>query len=340
VHARLLYERGQHRLVDLDSTNGTFVNNQRIQDILLRPGDLIQIGETIFEYRRSEAPEVVESLPVGYAAPNAGSVPADRALAVPRAEDYYVPPPPGAYGQLPPGSVPGTGPTEEKLDVGRLWGWAKPILAAFIPFWWVFVLTALLGGVAGMLDYRYRPPPSERYSRSTSSPRRTRRSPTSTRAASSSSSGGGAELPKRRLIEQTYRKMGVEEVTPALVSVTQNVLLAFYKTGAFGSNLYAGWYQHEDPQFAVEFLRTHVENYLDTEIEKALRIVLAEQDFFRRELEGAKERFEQAEQALVDYKAAHVDSAGEGAARPTPTSPTSGTGSERWTARSPTRHSS
>ncbi len=39
-----------HRLRDLGSTNGTFVNNQRVQNAALKDGDLLQVGETVFEY--------------------------------------------------------------------------------------------------------------------------------------------------------------------------------------------------------------------------------------------------------------------------------------------------
>jgi hypothetical protein len=40
--------------VDLDSTNGTFVNGERVRRRPLRPGDRIQIGTTVLEYRQEE----------------------------------------------------------------------------------------------------------------------------------------------------------------------------------------------------------------------------------------------------------------------------------------------
>jgi len=310
VHARFLLERGQHRLVDLDSTNGTFVNNQRVQDILLRPGDIIQIGETIFEYRRQDAPEVVEPVVAGYnnAGPPAPAGPdQNRALALPRAEDYWAPPPSqGPYGYLPPG--PMQQPTEEKLDLAALWNWAKPIIAAFIPFWWVFILAMLLGFVGGMLHYRLDPPAKKAIFEVALIPK-------ANQAVSNQYGGGKLEFFReaeqnfmsRRLIKQTYEKLGMKNVGPGMIDLTRNLLLSFQKKGSYNSNLYAGSFLHSDPDFAVEFLRTHVENYLDTEIEKALRIVLAEQAFFRRELDGARERLERAEERLLDFKAKNVD---------------------------------
>jgi pSer/pThr/pTyr-binding forkhead associated (FHA) protein len=49
-HAQLKHEGGEYKLVDLDSTNGTFVNDQQITTVTLRNGDAIRFGkiETVF----------------------------------------------------------------------------------------------------------------------------------------------------------------------------------------------------------------------------------------------------------------------------------------------------
>ena len=53
VHARLYRSGGQIWVEDLGSTNGTFVNSERItQPARLAKGDLLQIGATVFEVRR------------------------------------------------------------------------------------------------------------------------------------------------------------------------------------------------------------------------------------------------------------------------------------------------
>lgn len=49
-HAKIVVNEGRHYLYDLGSTNGTFVNNQPVRESQLRDGDLIQVGETVFEY--------------------------------------------------------------------------------------------------------------------------------------------------------------------------------------------------------------------------------------------------------------------------------------------------
>ncbi len=50
-HARLVRRDRQHLVEDLGSTNGTFVNRERITaPVVLRPGDRVQIGSTVMEF--------------------------------------------------------------------------------------------------------------------------------------------------------------------------------------------------------------------------------------------------------------------------------------------------
>ncbi len=50
-HAELRVETdGQYRLHDLESANGTFVNNSRIRDYVLQSGDHVQVGQTILVF--------------------------------------------------------------------------------------------------------------------------------------------------------------------------------------------------------------------------------------------------------------------------------------------------
>jgi len=51
-------------LVDLDSLNGTFVNRARVRERLLKPGDMIQVGDTIFSFV-SDDPAVQQKTLVG-----------------------------------------------------------------------------------------------------------------------------------------------------------------------------------------------------------------------------------------------------------------------------------
>lgn len=50
LHAFVVSENGRHVLYDGKSTNGTFLNGQRIGQKTLRHGDLIKIGNTVIVY--------------------------------------------------------------------------------------------------------------------------------------------------------------------------------------------------------------------------------------------------------------------------------------------------
>ena len=50
-HSVLKWEGAHYVLEDLDTSNGTFVNNQRIQRHVLAQGDVIKLGQTYFTYR-------------------------------------------------------------------------------------------------------------------------------------------------------------------------------------------------------------------------------------------------------------------------------------------------
>jgi EAL domain-containing protein (putative c-di-GMP-specific phosphodiesterase class I) len=49
-HAQIFSEGGQIRVRDLKSTNGTFVNGQRIREVLLHHGDILHVGHKEFRF--------------------------------------------------------------------------------------------------------------------------------------------------------------------------------------------------------------------------------------------------------------------------------------------------
>src|SRR5690349_897976 len=49
-HARIFASGGAHVLVDLDSTNGTYLNSQLVKEQTLRHGDVVRIATTVLKY--------------------------------------------------------------------------------------------------------------------------------------------------------------------------------------------------------------------------------------------------------------------------------------------------
>lgn len=97
-HARLTFQGGKFVLEDLGSTNGTFVNGQRLTGPrVLKSGEVISLGEQIvFVY------EAVESDPGATVVSSRAAMPSRPVSAPPP------PPPPQAYS----GQIPGSQPAE------------------------------------------------------------------------------------------------------------------------------------------------------------------------------------------------------------------------------------
>ena len=57
MHARLTYRTARWHLEDCDSSNGTFLNSQPVEQTVLEPGDLIRIGDRLILFVDDEADE-------------------------------------------------------------------------------------------------------------------------------------------------------------------------------------------------------------------------------------------------------------------------------------------
>jgi ABC transport system ATP-binding/permease protein len=60
-HAELRNTAGGYRIVDLDSSHGTFVNGQRVTDAALSEGDTVQVGSATFRLIGQELQQVIDT---------------------------------------------------------------------------------------------------------------------------------------------------------------------------------------------------------------------------------------------------------------------------------------
>ena len=136
-HARLTFQGGKYVLEDLGSTNGTFVNGQRLAGPrVLKAGEVVSFGEQIvlvFEASTFDPAATVAS-------PRASAVPsASRPVAAP-------PPPPSEYsGNVPASPVPSSSaPAAKKMNI-------TPILIGGA----VLFVVCLCGGILWYIDANY-----------------------------------------------------------------------------------------------------------------------------------------------------------------------------------------
>ena len=87
-HARLTFQGGKYVLEDLGSTNGTFVNGQRlVSATVLKPGDVVSLGEQIVLMYEGLSADVGSTV-IGRKAVRPVAAPAPQP-----APQYYTPPP-------------------------------------------------------------------------------------------------------------------------------------------------------------------------------------------------------------------------------------------------------
>lgn len=96
-HARLTFQGGKYVIEDLGSTNGTFVNGQRlVSTVVLKSGDVVSLGEQIvlmYEALAVDSGETVISARKSVPRPAPAPMPSPAPASVPSQQQYYTPPP-------------------------------------------------------------------------------------------------------------------------------------------------------------------------------------------------------------------------------------------------------
>lgn len=93
-HSRLTFQGGKYVIEDLGSTNGTFVNGQRlVSSTVLKPGDVVSLGEQIVLMYEGLSADAGATM-IGRKSARPAPAPAP-APAAPSAQ-YYAPPPAAA----------------------------------------------------------------------------------------------------------------------------------------------------------------------------------------------------------------------------------------------------
>ncbi len=326
-HARIRLVQGAHLVEDLGSTNGTFVNNQRIVRTPLRDGDLLQVGETVFEYLSAEEsgtargtqpgrdgiPDPIRSGAQGAlnrvrSAEDSGSAPASL---VPPSVPGVLPGYPayaGHYAATVPPPEPAEAP-KKGPDLLAILARIRRVALLYVPYWPTFVAFAFVGLMLGALHFKLKPPASEASFQVMLRPGGT----------SSDTFGGGSNDNLQFFADQVIERF----LSPPLVEASLERLsgkspgagavdghlarLSFFRLGMFNSNLYEGRFLDGTKEGAVRYLNTHLETFLEREVEIALSQVKADVAFFTDEFGKAARALEAAQQALSDYKANNPD---------------------------------
>ncbi|HEU4580041.1 MAG TPA: FHA domain-containing protein [Polyangiaceae bacterium] len=291
-HARLEQTDAGFTLLDLGSTNGTYVNGRRlVHAAQLSGGDTIEMGSTTFTFVTRESgipkgtvrlqkpdlhdPDVMSSM--------------DGAGARHARSEAMAPPPSQQTGSL---SL-----TDAVRTVKTYWVYARR-------YGHLLGLGAAFGLFLGLLQVWIHPPPGSAWFEM---------SLVSTDRASGGGDDAapplfiGAESIFRSLplIKKTLADLGLPNASDAFASDIQAELT--FEPVAYNSKVYRGTYQDSSPQAAVRFLDQHVHVYIESELDKLLKVLKNDAAFDREQEQRAVERVAEARSELVAFSDEHPE---------------------------------
>jgi uncharacterized protein involved in exopolysaccharide biosynthesis len=299
-HAKIVRDRSSYWLVDLGSTNGTFLNGQPVtpkMPVGLSVGDSVQVAETVFALLPAGARDGVEQ--TQYLSKLLPQVPGATAL-----------------GMITGGGMGGQNAPELQLIARLLEGAAgekeppPPTLEEriekilkllrLLKRHWVPLLAAVaLCTLVANATAFFWPPLSEASFRIRIAPR-----PEDKEADPES-------LEFFTVIEQNF-------LNPALVERTLNALgkpanavqvsiaHASLRFDSVAHMTYLALYQSSDPKYAVDFLKQHLENFLDAELRRTLHVMQAETDFLSARVKERETELRKTEELLKEFKSKHL----------------------------------
>jgi pSer/pThr/pTyr-binding forkhead associated (FHA) protein len=287
-HARLEQTDAGFTLLDLGSTNGTYINGQRLADAaLLAGGDSVRMGSTTFTFvtRESGLPKGTVRLHNPELAPEVRVARAPESVAM----------------ASPPSSSRLTGSlslTDAVRTVRTYWVYARRYGA-------LIATGAAFGLTLSLIQLWIHPPPGSAWfemSLASSEP-----------ATASSGEGegpalfAGAESTFRSLplIKKTLAELGVKSPSDALASDIQAELS--FEPVSYNSKVYRGTYQDSSAALAVRFLDQHVRGYVDSELDKLLKVLKTDAEFDREQEQHAFERVAGVRNDLVAFSDEHPE---------------------------------
>ncbi len=299
-HARINRTSTGHSLTDLGSTNGTFLNAKRLaanETVDLLPGDSVQIAETVLAYLPAGARSPQEqtqylsrlnpSMPSALAlrAPD-GTLPNAQILAQLLTGQMSEPPEP------PPPTI------EERIHR------AKEMLKVVKRNGLILFAGAALGALGGDARVFWKPPLAEATFEIRITPGATNdQMHTYDRDNRGFYTAAAQAFLNQRLVEQTMEGVGFKHPTRQQIDDMTTGL--DFDSVAFMT--FEGKYSNRDPEFAVKFLRLHLNNFLDSEVAKNIRVVQAEVDFLADRVKERDTELARIEGELSAFKSKHLE---------------------------------
>ncbi len=318
-HLRLHLTPDGCTIEDLQSTNGTFLNDTRLSEpALLHAGDVIRVGKNALGFLTDAQDEQQHTRAMArLTAPRLSMPSAAIVSAVPSAPPY---PEPSAYA---------SGGLQQVIPVAPVAEEANPLDAlldklevavGFLKKYWraIVISTAVGGGLgltAGLLSAPMSVAEFEIYLRQDATPDPTRMQQRPGRPQDLAIQGGEffafaerkfTELP---LIQKTLKDLSLPNNKASAGDTASR--LTFLPVDRLGT--FRGTFSDLDGKFAERFLATHLQNFLEAEINKSLSVQASEVALMREEFEKNGAALLRVEKELRGFKEKHLKALPENA---------------------------
>lgn len=290
-HASLEREGSTYYVRDLGSANGTAVNGSLVSGTTaLASGDRLTIVDTVLLFRVGEEDAGAETVHLerrsGAMAPYSGAL-ATFPIATTAEATLSL-----------------AGEEERPASVEDMVQKAMVGLAYLRRYWRVLLILPALTGLVGLLSVPFFPPPN-RAEVTVSLVTRTAENPLA----------NPHEVRVRRPEREFFREASRTFVAQQLISETLARLDApdqseqararvakHLSLDALSETLFRGSFEHRDGDWAVRYLKEHLELFLSREVEKTLRVFQSEVDLLRPRVEQAEASLRQNEDALRQFR--------------------------------------
>ncbi len=299
-HAKVICHSGHHMVIDLGSTNGTFVNEERIDGpVQLEHSDSIRIGQTVLTYLVGGQGVANQTVPLGVRPTEPRR---DYALVLRRdtslATGY-----PNTLEEYAGRRYPTQGNPDWVFYVRSAVKYTKRY-AAFA------LIMAGIGVAAGTAHAMLRPPSGSAFFEITLS-REAKANPVEEERSVQFFVAAEKSFTSVSLIKRTLERLGMDASDGMALAVQRNMgFSALDRYLQVWRGEFEGWKAEE----AKELLEKHLDVYLEHELDKNLHVLRAEIALLAEQLEKNSQRLHLTESTLASFKQEHPGAAAGGGA--------------------------
>ena len=327
-HCEVLRAANGFVVRDLGSSNGTLVNAQKVSEVDLREGDVVQVGYTVFKFQSVAGSRVERVNDPQVLAPGMGGLPMG---AMPMSMSGMPGMPMGMQGmpmgmhmgmqgmQMPMGgpmqTPPVTAVPDQEMNLEEMVGNVRKFAEFFLPHAKLIAATALVGLLLGVALALTSPPGAKatfEMNILTGADRG------QGGAATDRAQAAKSNFKSTVLLERTLKTLG-EEGDEERIAALQRMLTFESTTPNFGMpppvQNFIGEFQASSPEFAMTFLDTHLKTFIDSEVEKTTKVISSKLEYLTEQIAKAEATLKATDEDLRKFKLEFLDSLPENVAK-------------------------